>query len=279
MKFAEHLSSHITPEWRKQYLLYEAFKEMLYAAQDQAPSIEVTDDDTVKRYYAKFEERFFQTCEKELLKINTFYSDHDHFSYIYFTLHRCGMGVLVQSLRGACVLSGQQRSKADWQDYSYCGNIDPPFFFLVLTYMIEDYFTTFRIRALTSPIRRHIKLDPIFSSLRLHLVSENISVPSWAQASCFSKKLQRLKATILLCQAESQPAGQHFHHCGLNTHQKKSFCTPRLSPSLFLKAEEEQWTPYNSPLNPHHWKSKPPTPVFFSFINLTQMDYPVLSPA
>ncbi|KAK7889794.1 hypothetical protein WMY93_025354 [Mugilogobius chulae] len=40
MKFAEHLSSHITPEWRKQYLQYEAFKDMLYAAQDQAPSIE-----------------------------------------------------------------------------------------------------------------------------------------------------------------------------------------------------------------------------------------------
>uniref|UniRef100_A0A8C5D1C8 Xenotropic and polytropic retrovirus receptor 1 homolog n=1 Tax=Gouania willdenowi TaxID=441366 RepID=A0A8C5D1C8_GOUWI len=75
MKFAEHLSSHITPEWRKQYLQYEAFKEMLYAAQDQAPSMEVTDEDTVKRYYAKFEERFFQTCEKELLKINTFYSE------------------------------------------------------------------------------------------------------------------------------------------------------------------------------------------------------------
>ncbi|XP_037326591.1 xenotropic and polytropic retrovirus receptor 1a [Pungitius pungitius] len=75
MKFAEHLSSHITPEWRKQYLQYEAFKDMLYAAQDQAPSMEVTDEDTVKRYYAKFEERFFQTCEKELLKINTFYSE------------------------------------------------------------------------------------------------------------------------------------------------------------------------------------------------------------
>jgi len=28
----------------------------------------------VKRYYAKFEEKFFQTCEKELAKINTFYS-------------------------------------------------------------------------------------------------------------------------------------------------------------------------------------------------------------
>ncbi|XP_076018241.1 xenotropic and polytropic retrovirus receptor 1 homolog isoform X2 [Genypterus blacodes] len=75
MKFTEHLSAHITPEWRKQYIQYEAFKEMLYAAQDQAPSIEVTDDDTVKRYYAKFEETFFQTCEKELAKINTFYSE------------------------------------------------------------------------------------------------------------------------------------------------------------------------------------------------------------
>uniref|UniRef100_A0A8C4S4D5 Xenotropic and polytropic retrovirus receptor 1b n=1 Tax=Erpetoichthys calabaricus TaxID=27687 RepID=A0A8C4S4D5_ERPCA len=75
MKFAEHLSAHITPEWRKQYIQYEAFKEMLYAAQDQAPSTEVTDEDTVKRYYAKVEERFFQACEKELAKINTFYSE------------------------------------------------------------------------------------------------------------------------------------------------------------------------------------------------------------
>ncbi|XP_069497551.1 solute carrier family 53 member 1 [Ambystoma mexicanum] len=75
MKFTEHLSAHITPEWRKQYIQYEAFKEMLYAAQDQAPSMEVTDEDTVKRYFAKFEEKFFQTCEKELAKINTFYSE------------------------------------------------------------------------------------------------------------------------------------------------------------------------------------------------------------
>ncbi|XP_021120996.1 xenotropic and polytropic retrovirus receptor 1 isoform X4 [Heterocephalus glaber] len=94
MKFAEHLSAHITPEWRKQYIQYEAFKDMLYSAQDQAPSVEesvhmlrksslressprppITDEDTVKRYFAKFEEKFFQTCEKELAKINTFYSE------------------------------------------------------------------------------------------------------------------------------------------------------------------------------------------------------------
>lgn len=36
--------------------------------------LSVTDEDTVKRYFAKFEEKFFQTCEKELAKINTFYS-------------------------------------------------------------------------------------------------------------------------------------------------------------------------------------------------------------
>ncbi|KAJ8357695.1 hypothetical protein SKAU_G00204890 [Synaphobranchus kaupii] len=48
---------------------------MLYAAQDQAPSTEVMDEDTVKRYYARFEEKFFQSCEKELAKINTFYSE------------------------------------------------------------------------------------------------------------------------------------------------------------------------------------------------------------
>lgn len=39
----------------------------------------VTDEDTVKRYFAKFEEKFFQTCEKELAKINTFYSGKTSF--------------------------------------------------------------------------------------------------------------------------------------------------------------------------------------------------------
>lgn len=49
----------------------------------------VTDEDTVKRYYAKFEERFFQTCEKELLKINTFYSGN---YYQYYHLMSSNSG-------------------------------------------------------------------------------------------------------------------------------------------------------------------------------------------
>ncbi|KAK3886195.1 hypothetical protein Pcinc_009654 [Petrolisthes cinctipes] len=75
MKFAEHLAAHITPEWRKQYISYEEMKAMLYAAVEQAPSPEVTEADVITRYYARFDEQFFRVCDKELAKINTFFSE------------------------------------------------------------------------------------------------------------------------------------------------------------------------------------------------------------
>uniref|UniRef100_A0A3P9MBE7 Xenotropic and polytropic retrovirus receptor 1 homolog n=1 Tax=Oryzias latipes TaxID=8090 RepID=A0A3P9MBE7_ORYLA len=76
MKFTEHLSAHITPEWRKQYIQYEVRKSNLFSVHLKLMFVvAVTDEDTVKRYYAKFEEKFFQACEKELAKINTFYSE------------------------------------------------------------------------------------------------------------------------------------------------------------------------------------------------------------
>nr|XP_036215036.1 xenotropic and polytropic retrovirus receptor 1 [Bactrocera oleae] len=75
MKFAEHLSAHITPEWRKQYINYEEMKAMLYAAVEQAPSAELVDPEVLSRYFAKFDEQFFHYCDKELAKINTFYSE------------------------------------------------------------------------------------------------------------------------------------------------------------------------------------------------------------
>ena len=74
MKFAEHLAAHITPEWRKQYISYEEMKAMLYTAVEQAPSAEVTEESAIVRYYAKFDEQFFRVCDKELAKINTFFS-------------------------------------------------------------------------------------------------------------------------------------------------------------------------------------------------------------
>lgn len=75
MKFAEHLAAHITPEWRKQYISYEEMKAMLYAAVEQAPSSEVTEEEMITRYYARFDEQFFRVCDKELAKINTFFSE------------------------------------------------------------------------------------------------------------------------------------------------------------------------------------------------------------
>jgi hypothetical protein len=75
MKFAEHLSAHITPEWRKQYISYEEMKAMLYAAVEEAPSAELVEPEVLRRHSANFDEHFFHYCDKELTKINTFYSE------------------------------------------------------------------------------------------------------------------------------------------------------------------------------------------------------------
>ncbi|CAH2059254.1 unnamed protein product, partial [Iphiclides podalirius] len=75
MKFAEHLSAHITPEWRKQYINYEEMKAMLYTAVEEAPSAENVEPEVLSRHFANFDETFFHYCDLELKKINTFYSE------------------------------------------------------------------------------------------------------------------------------------------------------------------------------------------------------------
>lgn len=75
MKFAEHLSAHITPEWRKQYILYEDMKEKLYEALEEAPNPEMTSEELVRHHFGRFDELFFQYCDSQLLKINTFFSE------------------------------------------------------------------------------------------------------------------------------------------------------------------------------------------------------------
>ena len=67
--------------WKKNdFLLFPWLKitmfvqTMLYAAVEQAPSTEVTEEEVIKRYYARFDEQFFRVCDKELAKINTFFS-------------------------------------------------------------------------------------------------------------------------------------------------------------------------------------------------------------
>ena len=52
----------------------QEMKAMLYAAVEKAPSAEVVDEEDVQRYYAGFDEHFLHFCDKELKKINTFFS-------------------------------------------------------------------------------------------------------------------------------------------------------------------------------------------------------------
>lgn len=47
---------------------------MLYTAVELAPSAELVDPEMLTRYFTKFDEKFFHYSDKELTKINTFYS-------------------------------------------------------------------------------------------------------------------------------------------------------------------------------------------------------------
>ncbi|MFH4977132.1 hypothetical protein AB6A40_003841 [Gnathostoma spinigerum] len=71
MKFGEQLASHLTPEWRKQYIRYEALKSLLYDINLEVP---IEEGAARERYIAQMDENFFEVCEKELTKINLFFS-------------------------------------------------------------------------------------------------------------------------------------------------------------------------------------------------------------
>lgn len=75
MKFAEHLLAHITPEWRRQYIVYEDMKTMLYEAVENLPSVEMADPQEIERLVRAFDENFLAFCEKELFKINVFFEE------------------------------------------------------------------------------------------------------------------------------------------------------------------------------------------------------------
>lgn len=75
MKFAEHLLAHITPEWRRQYIVYEDMKSMLYEAIENMPTLESAAPEEIERLTRAFDEDFLAFCEKELFKINVFYEE------------------------------------------------------------------------------------------------------------------------------------------------------------------------------------------------------------
>lgn len=50
-------------------------KSMLYQAVEEAPAVESVEEEILKRHFANFDETFFNYCDKELKKINTFYAE------------------------------------------------------------------------------------------------------------------------------------------------------------------------------------------------------------
>lgn len=50
-------------------------KEKLYEAVEEAPSPEMASEELLQQHFARFDESFFLYCDKELLKINTFFSE------------------------------------------------------------------------------------------------------------------------------------------------------------------------------------------------------------
>ncbi|CAF3922687.1 unnamed protein product [Adineta steineri] len=79
MKFGVHLLANLTPEWNSQYIQYQYMKELLNKAIAEAPILVNNDDDDDKsayeEYFLRVDEEFFEYCEKQVTKINTFFTE------------------------------------------------------------------------------------------------------------------------------------------------------------------------------------------------------------
>lgn len=61
MKFAEHLSAHVTPEWNSQYIRYDDMKELLAQAVSKAqPFVDETENVLREQFFLRVDEHFFQ---------------------------------------------------------------------------------------------------------------------------------------------------------------------------------------------------------------------------
>ncbi|KAF8567791.1 hypothetical protein P879_01421 [Paragonimus westermani] len=75
MRFAAKLSAHLTPEWRKQYIDYDGFKEFLLTYIDKkARELKDWDADFVG-YLDQQDVEFFELCASSLDKINSFFAE------------------------------------------------------------------------------------------------------------------------------------------------------------------------------------------------------------
>ena len=68
MKFAEHLSAHVTPEWNSQYIRYDDMKELLAQAVIKAqPFVDESDQLLREEFFSRVDEHFFQVEDISLM--------------------------------------------------------------------------------------------------------------------------------------------------------------------------------------------------------------------
>mgnify|MGYP002378791976 CR=1 FL=1 len=71
MKFAEHLSAHITPEWSSQYIRYDDMKELLAQAVEKARIfVDENDDETSEQFFRRIDEQFFRVKSLKTSQFN-----------------------------------------------------------------------------------------------------------------------------------------------------------------------------------------------------------------
>ncbi|XP_016980139.1 xenotropic and polytropic retrovirus receptor 1 homolog [Drosophila rhopaloa] len=73
MKFGKTFESHLTIEWRQQYMRYADLKALIKQGVEDAPSPLTATDYEVQSYYRAFEETFLTALEAELTGVNNFF--------------------------------------------------------------------------------------------------------------------------------------------------------------------------------------------------------------
>ncbi|XP_072521410.1 xenotropic and polytropic retrovirus receptor 1 homolog [Salminus brasiliensis] len=72
MSFSEHLTAQMIPEWRKQYVSYEALNSILSKGDKHAV---LYNNHSHQKQVKPEHEEFFNRCDRELMKVNSFYSE------------------------------------------------------------------------------------------------------------------------------------------------------------------------------------------------------------
>ncbi|XP_030079959.1 xenotropic and polytropic retrovirus receptor 1 isoform X1 [Drosophila hydei] len=74
MKFGKTFETHLTIEWRQQYMRYTDLKTLIRRGVEGAPTAESgASDAEINAYYIAFEEQFFTECHHELTRVNNFF--------------------------------------------------------------------------------------------------------------------------------------------------------------------------------------------------------------